>query len=48
MGCEAATRDDPIVRTAVAEAKVIPAKHFLQEDQAPAVADAIAGLATSA
>ena len=30
------------------EAKVIPAKHFLQEDQAPAVADAIAGLATSA
>jgi pimeloyl-ACP methyl ester carboxylesterase len=28
------------------EAKVIPAKHFLQEDQAPAVADAIAGLAT--
>jgi haloalkane dehalogenase len=27
------------------EAKVIPAKHFLQEDQAPAVADAIAGIA---
>ena len=63
MGCEAATRDDPVVRTAVAEAierhrsagqvlgieaKVIPAKQFLQEDQAPAVADAIAGLATSA
>jgi pimeloyl-ACP methyl ester carboxylesterase len=30
------------------EAKVIPAKHFLQEDQAPAVADAIAGVADSA
>lgn len=29
-------------------AKVISAKHFLQEDQAPAVADAIAGLAGSA
>ena len=27
------------------EAKVISAKHFLQEDQAPAVADAIAGVA---
>jgi haloalkane dehalogenase len=30
------------------EAKVIPAKHFLQEDQAPEVADAIAGIASSA
>jgi haloalkane dehalogenase len=30
------------------EAKVIPAKHFLQEDQAPAVADAIVGVAGSA
>jgi pimeloyl-ACP methyl ester carboxylesterase len=29
-------------------AKVISARHFLQEDQAPAVADAIAGLAGSA
>jgi haloalkane dehalogenase len=29
------------------EAKVLPAKHFLQEDQAPAVADAIADLAGS-
>jgi pimeloyl-ACP methyl ester carboxylesterase len=29
-------------------AKVLPAKHFLQEDQAPAVADAIAGVAGSA
>jgi haloalkane dehalogenase len=29
------------------EAKVIPAKHFLQEDQAPAVAEAIAGVAGS-
>jgi haloalkane dehalogenase len=29
-------------------AKVLPAKHFLQEDQAPAVADAIAGVAASA
>jgi haloalkane dehalogenase len=30
------------------EAKVISAKHFLQEDQAPAVAEAIAGVAGSA
>jgi pimeloyl-ACP methyl ester carboxylesterase len=30
------------------EARVIAAKHFLQEDQAPAVADAIAGVAGSA
>jgi pimeloyl-ACP methyl ester carboxylesterase len=30
------------------KAKVVSAKHFLQEDQAPAVADAIAGLAGSA
>jgi pimeloyl-ACP methyl ester carboxylesterase len=30
------------------EAEVIPAKHFLQEDQAPAVADAIARVAGSA
>jgi haloalkane dehalogenase len=30
------------------EARVISAKHFLQEDQAPAVADAIAGVAGSA
>jgi haloalkane dehalogenase len=30
------------------EAKVIPAKHFLQEDRAPAVVDAIAALADSA
>lgn len=30
------------------EAKVLPAKHFLQEDQAPAVAGAIADLAASA
>ncbi len=30
------------------EAKVISAKHFLQEDQAPAVADAIAGVAGTA
>jgi haloalkane dehalogenase len=30
------------------EAKVIPAKHFLQEDQAPTVAEAIAGVASSA
>jgi haloalkane dehalogenase len=29
------------------EAKVLPAKHFLQEDQAPAVADAIAGVAAT-
>jgi haloalkane dehalogenase len=29
------------------EAKVIPAKHFLQEDQAPAVAEAIAGVAAA-
>jgi haloalkane dehalogenase len=29
------------------EAKVISAKHFLQEDQAPAVANAIAGVAES-
>jgi haloalkane dehalogenase len=29
------------------EANVIPAKHFLQEDRAPAVADAIAGVAGS-
>jgi pimeloyl-ACP methyl ester carboxylesterase len=29
------------------EARVISAKHFLQEDQAPAVADAIAGVASS-
>jgi haloalkane dehalogenase len=29
------------------ESKVISAKHFLQEDQAPAVADAIAGIASS-
>jgi pimeloyl-ACP methyl ester carboxylesterase len=29
------------------EAKVLPAKHFLQEDQAPAVADAIAGVAAA-
>jgi pimeloyl-ACP methyl ester carboxylesterase len=30
------------------EAKVISAKHFMQEDQAPAVAEAIAGVASSA
>jgi haloalkane dehalogenase len=30
------------------EAKIVSAKHFLQEDQAPAVADAIAGVAGSA
>jgi haloalkane dehalogenase len=30
------------------DAKVISAKHFLQEDQAPAVADAIAGVASAA
>jgi haloalkane dehalogenase len=30
------------------ETTVVPAKHFLQEDQAPAVADAIAGIAASA
>jgi hypothetical protein len=30
------------------KAQVISAKHFLQEDQAPAVADAIAGVAGSA
>jgi hypothetical protein len=30
------------------KAKVVSAKHFLQEDQAPAVADAIAGLPGSA
>jgi len=29
----------------VGEAKILPAKHFLQEDQAPAVAEAIANLA---
>jgi haloalkane dehalogenase len=29
------------------EAKIVPAKHFLQEDQAPAVADAIAQVAGS-
>jgi haloalkane dehalogenase len=29
-------------------ATIVPAKHFLQEDQAPAVADAIAGAAASA
>ena len=30
------------------EATVLPAKHFLQEDQAPAVASAVADLAASA
>jgi haloalkane dehalogenase len=30
------------------EANVIPAKHFLQEDQAPAVVDAIARVSSSA
>jgi haloalkane dehalogenase len=30
------------------ESKLVPAKHFLQEDQAPAVAEAIAGVAGSA
>jgi haloalkane dehalogenase len=29
-------------------ARLLPAKHFLQEDQAPAVADAVAGVAGSA
>jgi haloalkane dehalogenase len=48
-------RDDPALgddrREAIeaalgVESSVLPAKHFLQEDQAPAVADAIAGVAT--
>ena len=49
-------RDDPALgeedRRAIeaalgVEATVLPAKHFLQEDQAPAVVDAIADLARS-
>jgi pimeloyl-ACP methyl ester carboxylesterase len=36
-----------IERTLDIEATVLPAKHFLQEDQAPAVAGAIADLAAS-
>jgi haloalkane dehalogenase len=38
----------PIEQALGAEATILPAKHFLQEDQAPAVADAIAGVAESA
>jgi len=38
----------PIEEALGVEATVIPAKHFLQEDQAPAVADEIADLADSA
>jgi haloalkane dehalogenase len=38
----------PIEEALVAKATVIPAKHFLQEDQAPAVAKTIADLAESA
>jgi pimeloyl-ACP methyl ester carboxylesterase len=38
----------PIERALGVEATVIPAKHFLQEDQAPAIAEAIADLAGSA
>jgi haloalkane dehalogenase len=37
----------PIEAALGVEAKVVPAKHFLQEDQAPAVADAIAGVVGS-
>jgi haloalkane dehalogenase len=37
-----------IERALDVEATVVPAKHFLQEDQAPAVAETIAGLAGSA
>jgi haloalkane dehalogenase len=37
----------PIEKALGVEATVVPAKHFLQEDQAPAVADAIAGVAAS-
>lgn len=38
----------PIEEALGVEAEIVPARHFLQEDQAPAVADAIAGLARSA
>jgi haloalkane dehalogenase len=38
----------PIQDALGVEATIVPAKHFLQEDQAPAVAGAIADLATSA
>jgi pimeloyl-ACP methyl ester carboxylesterase len=50
-------RDDPalrieqrksIERALETEATILPAKHLLQEDQAPAVADAIAEIAASA
>jgi haloalkane dehalogenase len=50
-------RDDPalgveqrksIEQVLETEATILPAKHFLQEDQAPAVADAIAEIAVSA
>ncbi len=37
----------PIEQALGIDATILPAKHFLQEDQAPAVADAIAGLARS-
>ncbi len=36
IACDVAGVEDPIV---------VPAKHFLQEDQAPAIADAVAGMA---
>lgn len=38
----------PIEQALGVEATMLPAKHFLQEDQAPAVADTIADLAASA
>jgi pimeloyl-ACP methyl ester carboxylesterase len=40
-------RRRPIERALGIESKLLPAKHFLQEDQAPAVATAIAELARS-
>jgi len=40
-------RRRPIERALGVESKLLPAKHFLQEDQAPAVATAIAELARS-
>src|SRR5262245_48074513 len=42
-----AVRRRAFERVLGSEAKVISAKHFLQEDRAPAVADAIAGVADS-
>jgi hypothetical protein len=42
------TRRREVMRAlAVDRPTLLPAKHFLQEDQAPAVADAVATLAAS-